>query len=67
MDQKKNTNTALSGMKEICGYLKRSERTVLNLIRLQKFPAKKLGGVWESDKELIHLWRKKQIQHQANC
>lgn len=53
--------TALSGMKEIADYMRRSESTVLALIRDFDFPAKKIGGVWESDTELADAWRRKQI------
>jgi hypothetical protein len=53
--------TALSGMKEICYYVRRSESTVLQWIRELDFPAKKIGGVWESDRTLVDQWRKEQI------
>jgi hypothetical protein len=53
--------TALSGMKEICNHVSRSEATVLVLIRDEGFPATKLGGIWESDTELISEWRKNRI------
>ncbi len=52
------SSDALTGMKEICGYINRSEPTVLDLIRKQDFPAKKIGGVWESSKSLVDTWRK---------
>jgi len=51
----------LSGMKEICNFVNRSESTVLDLIRLENMPAGKVGGIWESDTELIDTWRQKQI------
>jgi len=54
-------NTALIGMRAICDYVNRSESTVLGLIRHEDFPAKKIGGIWESDKELIDDWRRQQI------
>ena len=53
---------SLTGMKAITDYVKRSEVTVLKLIRAEDFPAKKLGGIWESDTELIDEWRKKKIE-----
>ena len=54
--------TQLSGMKEICVYVRRSEATVLDWIRHLGLPAKKLnGGIWESDTNLIDEWRVKQI------
>ena len=51
----------LEGMKAICNYVKRSEATVLDWIRFMAFPAKKLGGIWVSDTELISDWKKKII------
>jgi hypothetical protein len=48
-------------MKAICDYVKRSESTVLDWIRNWNFPAQKIGGIWESDRELIDQWRKEQI------
>lgn len=53
--------TALSGMKEICQYFRRSEATILALHREMGFPIKKMGGIWESDTELIDAWRREQI------
>jgi len=47
----------LSGMKDICNYVSMSEATILNWIRTMDFPAKKLGGIWMSDTELIDRWR----------
>ena len=55
--------TQLSGMGEICTYVRRSETTVLGWIRDLGFPAKKLSGkMWESDKELIDKWRLRQLE-----
>lgn len=48
---------ALSGMKSICDYFHRSEPTVLSLVKSSGFPAKKIGGIWESRKSLIDGWR----------
>lgn len=53
--------TRLSGMKDICAYVGRSEPTVLALIRNEGFPAKKIRGEWTSDTELVDAWRRKQI------
>jgi len=53
--------TALIGMKAICGHVLRSEATVLMMIRDMDFPATKIGGIWESDIDLIAQWRKDQI------
>lgn len=59
-------NTALSGMKAIQEFcrtigLPSAESTVINFILSEEFPAKKLGGIWESDKDLIVEWRKKRL------
>jgi hypothetical protein len=55
----------LSGMKEISKYLKRSEVTVLQWIRIYKLPANKFGGgVWESDSDLIDEWRRDTIKRE---
>lgn len=51
----------LVGMKEICNYLRRSEATVLNMIRDMDLPARKVLGVWESDTGLIDEWRVKTL------
>lgn len=56
----------LSGMKQICEYIRRSECTVLSLVRTEGFPAKKIGGIWESDTELIDEWRKGNIVNGIN-
>lgn len=55
--------TLLSGMKQICEYMNRSEATVLKLIRESGFPAVKIGGVWESDRVEIESWRASQIKN----
>lgn len=52
---------ALSGMKDICKYMGRSESTMLNIIRDLDFPARKICGIWESDTELADKWRVEQI------
>ena len=52
---------ALTGMAEIAAYVRRSEATVLNWIRTLDFPARKIGGMWESDTELADQWRIKQV------
>jgi excisionase family DNA binding protein len=48
----------LDGMKEICNYMRRSEDTVLRMVRFQDMPAAKLGGIWFSDTESIDKWVK---------
>jgi hypothetical protein len=55
--QESFVDDSLSGMKSICSYVHRSEPTVLALVRSSGFPAKKLGGIWESRKSLIDEWR----------
>ena len=54
--------SGLSGMKEICQYCGRSEATILRLIRDEGFPAVKIGGSWESDREEITTWRREKIR-----
>ncbi len=58
----KKSGTALSGMTEICQYVRKSEKTVLDWIRLEGMPATKIGGgTWESDTVLIDEWRRMRI------
>lgn len=52
----------LSGLEEIAQYARRSKATVLGWIRNEKFPAAKLGHVWESDKGLIDQWKRDRIE-----
>jgi hypothetical protein len=57
----------LGGFKEIqdcCGRLglPTSAASVLDMINFQGLPAKKIGGVWISDSELIAKWRKDYIE-----
>lgn len=47
----------LTGMKEICNYMNRSEATILGFIRGMDFPAAKVGGIWEADSTDIDKWR----------
>ncbi len=66
MTQAPKENTALSTMKVIrafCGSigLPSSEVSVLRMIRYDGMPARQLGKIWESDKELIMDWRKKRL------
>jgi hypothetical protein len=56
-------NTALSGMTAIRDYcrsinLASSEVSIIQFIRDCGFPARKLGGIWESDKVKITEWRR---------
>jgi predicted DNA-binding transcriptional regulator AlpA len=46
----------LIGMKAICNYTQKSNRTILFLIEKQKFPATKIGGQWTSSAALIDAW-----------
>lgn len=59
-------NTALSGMKAITDYCRSinmpaAEATIMSHIINEGFPAKKLGGIWESDRALIIEWRKNRL------
>lgn len=58
--------TELIGMKAICAHMKRSEATVMILYRDMDFPMNKIGGVWESDTELISEWRRNYILNGMN-
>lgn len=55
----------LTGMKEIAHYARRSEVTILTWIRDMDFPARKIGGVWESNTSLVDQWKIAQIQGAA--
>ena len=48
---------ALQGMKEICRYMGKSEPTILRYIYTMNFPARKVGGIWLSDMDMIKAWR----------
>ncbi len=61
------SETALVGMAEICAYMQRSEKTMLDLIKNENFPAKKLGGIWESDTLLADKWRRKRINQEREA
>lgn len=56
-------DTTLCGMKDVCDYLGKSEKTVRRLIACDGFPATKIGGEWVSDKELIMHWRRERIRN----
>lgn len=56
----------LSGMTAIQDYcrsinMQSSAAFISDLIKYEFFPAKKLGGVWESDEELINAWRRERL------
>jgi predicted DNA-binding transcriptional regulator AlpA len=55
--QEKNSGRILSGMKEICAYVGKSENTVIKYIKSEGFPAAKIGGEWISDEGRIDDWR----------
>ena len=52
----------LSGRKEIEKYVNRPWNVIRKWINEKGFPAAKIDGRWESDKEEIIAWRKKQIK-----
>lgn len=59
-------NTALSGIDAIADFcrsilLPASKASILQMIRDENFPAKKIGGVWDSDKEAIIKWRRERL------
>jgi len=48
---------ALNGMNEICGFLNRSEPTVLALKRAYpEMPINKVGGIWAAHKKPLDEW-----------
>lgn len=59
--EKSNGSEALLGMKEICDYIRRSEATVLKMIRDYGFPARKIEERWVSDRRLIDRWLRGEI------
>lgn len=52
---------SLIGIENIRKYYPRSESTIMSLIFHGDFPAKKINGRWESNKDLIDDWQKKQV------
>ena len=52
----------LVGIKAIRAFVGRSWKTISGWIETQDFPAIKVDGVWESDRELILQWRKRRIE-----
>lgn len=54
-------NKNLIGKKEILFYTRRSWKTIKKWIKKEKFPAKKLEGIWESSADLIDEWKKHKI------
>ncbi|KKN19532.1 hypothetical protein LCGC14_0944670 [marine sediment metagenome] len=59
----KRADSILQGSKEICAYIGRREDTLIKWIQQIGFPASKIGGgIWESDKQSIDAWRRKQVE-----
>ena len=52
---------SLTGRKEIVSYTKRSWKLIRKWIENDNFPARNLGGQWESFGELIDEWKMKRI------
>ncbi len=52
----KATDNRLSGMKEICKHLKRSESTVLGWQRDCSLPIKKNKGRWMATRSQLNKW-----------
>lgn len=62
---------ALSGMNAIREFnrsinLASSESSVIQMARDCGFPAKKIGGIWESNKLSIIAWREKFVNGEMN-
>jgi hypothetical protein len=53
----------LSGKKEIRDYTRRSWPIIMRWIKKSGFPARKIGGIWESDIRLIDEWKMEQIKN----
>jgi predicted DNA-binding transcriptional regulator AlpA len=60
-----NDSPLLSGKKAIIEYCGRSWPTIQRWIKERSFPACKMDGVWESDKELVKEWRRRQIKDEG--
>jgi hypothetical protein len=56
MKQESAAGRRLDGMKEIADYMRRSESTILKMIRELSFPAVKAGGIWVSHTAKIEAW-----------
>ena len=52
---------SLVGKQEIKAYTRRSWQTIQAWIDTENFPARKIGGVWESNKDLVDEWRRNNI------
>lgn len=51
----------LRSMREICAFSGYSEKIVRELVREANFPARIIGGKWESSRKLIENWRRNQV------
>ena len=60
----KKSDDLLNGMKEIRGYLSRSEATILKWHREYDLPIKKIGvnGVWVASRKKLDTWAAKQVK-----
>ncbi len=70
VEKKENNSTGLSGIDAICSFcrtisLPASKASVLQMIRDEGFPAKKIGGIWDSDSVAITDWRRIRLQIDA--
>jgi hypothetical protein len=54
-------DTSLTGWKEICDFMRKSQPTMRKLIRKEGFPACIVAGEWISDTQLIQEWRRERI------
>ncbi|MGA2402737.1 MAG: hypothetical protein ABSG91_13695 [Syntrophobacteraceae bacterium] len=54
-------SAGLSGKKEVVAYVGRPRALPLRWTKELNFPMVEFGGKWESDKELIYEWRRRQI------
>ncbi len=51
----------LTGQKQISQFVGRRWDVILDWIKDEKFPEKKLSGIWHSDSELITKWLQSEI------
>jgi hypothetical protein len=58
-------NKILTGKKQIQNFVGRDWRVIMKWIVSYQFPATKLGGIWESDADLIVKWRQDRIQNKV--
>lgn len=58
-------DTALLGTKQIADFVGRPWNTIKKMLTEHGFPAAKINGRWESDKELIGNWRRRMIEKET--